>query len=445
MCGPFLLLPQTEEARVESGEARAKMESKANITVSKRIEGDQDGDSTLFGGVLTSHADRIFEMTQCADQSIRFASLELVGHLLRQGQLNPNDAVPFLLALQGDVNADHIRSLALKLLMTEGEKRPDMLRQRVCAGVKQAYSFQSTVYPGNDEPSALLSVTVNGKLQVQCVFGPVFKECVMSVKKQRQGLYANLLGLFDMESRRGEADGDRVNDATKQAMLASIDLPLLAFASQVLAHLPYGVASDPLFIIYQISTNLALEGPDLLDRLSAFLFKYGLSSNDELDESNAEEDILEGAAKLEVPHLAKELTVMKNRKFDMLQFVDLCCEAAAITLLLRLKAFLRSVYNLSESRCLAFTPQERSADRIPLKASWMSPFDSSLPLNAYPKDVRDADLDALILQYSEFRKRMREDVASAETRLVDSDDEDEVIPPTSTSKRKRAEAEIDSE
>ena len=420
------------------------MDSKSNITVSKRISGDQDGDSTLFGGVLSSHASRIFEMTQCRDKMIRFASLELVGHLLRQGQLNPNDAVPFLLALQGDVNADHIRSIALRLLMAEGEKRPDMLRQRVCAGVKQAYVFQSTVYPGNDEPSALISVKVNGREQVQCVFGKVFKECVVSIKKQRQGLFVNLLGLFDMESRRGDSDEDDVKSTSKQKAMVPIDLPLLSFASQVLAHLPYAVASDPLFIIYHIQTNLALEGPDLLDRLSTFLSQYKLTS-DEFDQHNDEEDILEKAAQTEEPHRAKELAPMLKKKFDKRQFIDLCCEAAVVSLLLRLKAFLRSAYSISESRILAYTPQERGLDKIPLKGSPTSQFISSLPLNAYPANECDADLDALILQYSEFRRRMREDVASAETRSLDSDDEDLAPPPTSTSKRKRAEMEDDSE
>ena len=126
-------------------EAKAKMDSKKSITVSKKISGDQDADATLFGGVLTSHAPRLFELMQTQDKALRFASLDLIGHLLRQGQINPNETVPFLLAVQGDVEEDGIRSLALKLLMIEGEKRPDMLRQRVCAGVKQAFLFQKSV------------------------------------------------------------------------------------------------------------------------------------------------------------------------------------------------------------------------------------------------------------------------------------------------------------
>ncbi|MGK3758901.1 MAG: cohesin loading factor subunit SCC2, partial [Bacillariaceae sp.] len=48
-----------EESRVESGEAKARMDSKKNITVSKKISGDQDADANLFGSILTNHRKHI--------------------------------------------------------------------------------------------------------------------------------------------------------------------------------------------------------------------------------------------------------------------------------------------------------------------------------------------------------------------------------------------------
>lgn len=84
---------QSEEKRVDGGKAKARMDSDRNITTAKRISGDQDSDATLFGAVLTNHASRILEMTQqLGDEGIRFASLVVLGSLLRQGQVNPNEA-----------------------------------------------------------------------------------------------------------------------------------------------------------------------------------------------------------------------------------------------------------------------------------------------------------------------------------------------------------------
>lgn len=117
-----------EEKRIESGAAKEKMQTQKSVSVSKRISGDQDGDSCISGSVLTKHADRLYELTLSRDESVRHIVIDLIGHLLRQGLINPMATVPYLLAVQGDVESPATRTLALKLLINEGEKRPDMLR-----------------------------------------------------------------------------------------------------------------------------------------------------------------------------------------------------------------------------------------------------------------------------------------------------------------------------
>lgn len=375
--------------------------------------------------MLTSHAPRLFEMTQVRDKTLRFAALDLIGHLLRQGQVNPNETIPFLLALQGDVEEDGIRALALKLLMIEGEKRPDMLRQRVCAGVKQAYAFQTAVYPDMEEVSALVRVKKHGNIHVECVFGQVFKECIRSIKKQRHGLFRNLLSLFDLQSRNDSfetATPTKIHKKSKTANKSGStfleDLPMLSFTCQVLAYLPYSAASDPLYIIHSMSSSLALRGPDLLDRLATFLRPYGMSSSDEMDDNNIEEDALEIAAKRNKPQDAKEATRVLESDFDVAQFTELCAEAGALTLLLRLKTFLRKAYNLSEARCIAYNPDEKEKiiDRAISKAAAMN-FNANLPMIVQ----LGSEMDGMIFQYSEFRKLMRAET-SMETKFDEEDD-----------------------
>ncbi len=395
-----------EESRVESGEAKAKMDSKKTITVSKRISGDQDADATLFGGILTNHASRLFEMTKSRDKSIRFAAVDLIGHLLRQGQLNPNEATPHLLALQGDVE-ENIRGKALKFLTLEGEKRPDMLRQRLCAGVKQAYLFQASVYPDMEEVSALITVRKDGILQKECVFGSVYKNCIARNKKQRRGLFRNLLAVFDPQNLKSRG--------SKKINASMGSLMLLSYTSQVLAYLPYNVASDPLYIIYYISSNIALQGADLLDNFAAFFRPYGLASADELDEVNAEEDKLEIAAKRYSNHPAKNISAFSRVSFDKQGFSKLCSEAGCLILLLRLKTFLRETYNLSESRCIGFNPDKKDIGEKPMsKSSTSSTFDSKLPTFGKNDNGESDDLlDAMIHQYAEFRRLMRSEVNNA--------------------------------
>jgi cohesin loading factor subunit SCC2 len=420
-CWRDLLL--VEENRVESGDAKARMEARTGVTVSKRISGDQDGDATLIGGVLTQHAPRLFQMTTSHDHRIRLAAVDLLGHLLRQGLLNPMETVPYLFALQGDVQAPSVRELALKLLIVEGEKRPDMLRQRVCDGVKQAYLLQRTVYSTKLDVTAVVRRKRGKSVEVECIFGSVFKDCIRSSKKQRQGLYRNLLGLFTSDDTSDELMGRL---ATSVGSTMDQELPLLSFAAQMLAHLPYNTASDPLFIIYHVSSTVAIQGAQLLDRLSSFLRNYGLSGSDEFDDHNTNEDALEKAAKGEVPSRKKEAALVNKASFDVERFAKLCGEASAIVLLLRLKLFLRKVYNLSETRCLEYSPdaKERICDKGVSAPADMPVFNGRLEMRAIkgtkaPRKMFDKD--ALIRQYAEFRRLMRAEHGS-DARMSDSDD-----------------------
>jgi cohesin loading factor subunit SCC2 len=435
-CWRDLLL--AEESRVESGEAKARMDSRKNITVSKKISGDQDADATLFGGILTNHASRLFQMTKSREKRIRFAAVDLIGHLLRQGQLNPNEATPHLLALQGDVE-ESIRGNALKFLKLEGEKRPDMLRQRLCAGVKQAYLFQASIYPDLEEVSALIMVRKDGNLQKECVFSSVYRNCIARNKKQRRGLFRNLLSVFDPQNLK--------KSQTKKVDSSMATLKLLSYTSQVLAYLPYNVASDPLYIIYYISSNIALQGADLLDNFAAFLRPYGLASTDELDEVNAEEDELEMAAKSDSLHPAKYVPSLSKWKsqFDKLGFSKLCSEAGCLIMLLRLKTFLRETYNLSETRCLGFNPDKKEIGEKPiLKSSTSSIFDSKLPTYSKIHNDESGDLlDAMIIQYAEFRRLMRSEVNNAALFDYESENEAGSGEEVATPKRQRLNSEGD--
>lgn len=404
-----------EESRVESGDAQAKMDAKKDITMSKKISGDQDADATLFGGILTNHVDRLFTMTHSRDVGIRSAAVELVGHLLRQGQVNPNDSVPFLLALQGDLE-EGIRSYALKLLMQEGGKRPDMLRQRLRAGIKRAFFFQKTVYPDKDEVTALIAVKREGVSQKECVFGSVYKECIATIKKQRRALFRDLVHFFDpqtLERGEGKAAFGKTKQGNGSSSTSLPDLALLSYTSQVLAYLPYSFQSDPLYIVHTVDSIISVQGPELVDKLASFLRPYGLVSDDELDDVLEDEDVIEEAAKRNVPHHAKEVTAMLQPSFDNVKFMELCMQAGCLILLLRLKAHLRKAYNLNEARCRNFNPQEKNVREMPVtRAPVGTDFFSQLALQNAGESTSVDMMDAMIFQYAEFRTLMRSEIGS---------------------------------
>jgi cohesin loading factor subunit SCC2 len=316
-----------EEIRIESGEAKAKMASQKNITTSVRISGDQDGDSSISGSVLTKHAPRLYEMTLSKDEKVRNMIVDLIGHLLRQGLINPMETVPYLLAMQGDVKSQSTRSLALKLLINEGEKRPDMLNQRIQAGVKRAFDFQKAVYPQESEnnESSVTALLENKSEGARTAFNTIFDEVIKessirNKRAQRQGLYKSIIGMFERETGH-----DSLVLQAKHTKRADVDrLPLLAFAAQILAHLPYNCTADPLFIVYHASCITALEGNELLVRFAEIL------GNDVCD-PNVAEDELEKCAKLKNPKSsAFASNLIKDATFNAIEFGALCERASGI-------------------------------------------------------------------------------------------------------------------
>jgi cohesin loading factor subunit SCC2 len=381
---------EAEERRIESGMADSQMDSDENITLSKRISGDQNGDATLFGGVLTNHSQRLFEMTKDHRPAIRMSTLQLLGLLLRQGLLNPNEVVPHLFALQGDTENEAVRKTALQLLIVEGEKRLDTLRQRVCAGVKEAFNFQRIVYSSKFQVSAVVK-SKSGN--VESIFGSVFEACIVKNRKQRLGLYKSLLGLFE----GGDMDGPE-NQFSK-------DLSLLSFAAQILAHLPYNTASDPLYIIHHLTSIATLQVLYVKDRLAELLRPYGVfHDDDELDDNSSTKDAFEKAAESKFPSRTQEARLLMSKEFDLKSFLKIVQDASSVALLLRLKAFLCSTYNLSPTRCLEYEPnaKERSCDKGVPTVKFSESFD------AKAVDCKGmVDKDMLLRQYAEFRRLVR--------------------------------------
>lgn len=394
-----------EEKRIESGAARAKMMAEKKVALSKRISGDQDGDACISGSVLTKHARRLYEMKESKDDKVRLMVIDLIGHLLRQGLINPMETVPHLLAVQGDVKSPQTRALALKLLINEGEKRPEMLRQRVCAGIVQAYHFQNSVYNASGRgATALLTRDEAGRCVTETIFDAVIKESGMKNKRaQRQGLLKGILSLF-------EKDPGEQFDHSK--------LPLLSFAAEILAHLPYTTLNDPLFCVYNASCISTLDGQTVVKALAEVV------GGDVCDPNSGEDEIEQAVKKGNFD--AKKFGLKGKEK----EFGQLCVDASRIIPLLLLKNFLRKAYNLSEARIVEYLPSEK--ERINEKGVSILPdmqF-SCKPLPLFIAGKLNWSIAAKV--YTNLRQLMRD----SETALVA--DEVKKSPKRSRGGRKRA-------
>jgi hypothetical protein len=330
--------------------------------------------------------------------------------------------------MQGDVQAPSVRALSLRLLIAEKEKRAEMIRQRGACWVKQAYRLQRAVHASTLEPTAVIKRKRGKTEEVVSVFDSAFKECIRHAKKHKMGLYHSLLGLFASDMFDEE---QFCLTSKKMAAKQKKDLSLLSFIAQAVAHLPYNVASDQLLIIHHISGMTAMQGAQLLDRLSSFLRPCQLTTADELD-NNVSEDILEKAAKSKSPSRKKEISRINGADFDLEKFSNLLAEACAMVLLLRLKAFRCYHYQVSELRCLQYLPDAKERIREKeLNVFIKIPFNASIEMATTAKrSSKCHDMDVLIRLHAEFRILMR-----AEQSSTASSDSEETTAPFSSKKR----------
>jgi cohesin loading factor subunit SCC2 len=280
------------------------------------------------------------------------------------------------------------------------------LGQRICAGIKQAFHFQRNVYSdGNNESAkvtALIAKSDGPKEGWETIFDAVVKESAIRNKKaQRQGLLKGIISLF-------EKDPDAKNSNAEQ-------LPMLAFASEILGNLPYTSLSDPLFIVYHSSCIAALDGQGVLTQFAELL-------GGDVCDPNSEEDDIEKSSNQGKFNAAELGLEAKGAEFG-----QLCVEAARILPLLKLKQFLRKAYNISEARVTSYVPSEKEL----IHEKGISIADGP-PFSFTMKSILDADGNInwcnAVQIYSSFRKLMRD---------AEADDVHVDLEPTKSPKRKR--------
>ena len=290
------------------------------------------------------------------------------------------------------------------------------------------------MYPDANTASALVTIQVPyEKVQIECIFGQLFKDSIRSSRTHSIRVIKSLLSLFS---------GNEASD--KHKMVSPLDkVPMLSFTSEVIAYLPYNHLGDVLFIIHNIAGVLSLEGNETMSRLMSFLRPYGLSND---DGDPTEEDKLERAALKPNPSKSKGLGAMTKKSFDAAKFADLCAEASALVLLLRLSDFLREAYSgATHTRVLAYLPgeKERITDRGISQINNVTPFNSKIP-SAIAAGSNLFDSDNLICQYAEFRQLMRTYDSSQMVASDEGGNQSDDSKPNG-SKRKRADSDNQSD
>lgn len=284
-------------------------------------------EGSVAGGVLQLHLGAILKIQLHPQARVRSAAVSLLGVMLKQGLVNPMDAVPRLVALQGDTQDPLVRAQALHhLLLVEEKGMSQFLGARLADGILMSCSFQETVFGG---ASALFKEGDDGESDPSSVFGPLYMTCFRPARATRRRALQALVGLL-LDPKQ--------------------PCSIVAFVSQALAHLPYELQEEPLLVIHFISRHLSLHGGACEAALKHALRSSRVSIPNDEDEEDEDADVEEEKACMGGGDV-------KDRR-EVAAMQDLCAQAAALAIVLRLKHFLKRVYSLSDTRCMHFSLSE---------------------------------------------------------------------------------------
>ncbi|CAM9784024.1 unnamed protein product, partial [Chrysoparadoxa australica] len=353
-----------EEERVESGAARERM-AVAGVSIAARVQGDQDAESSVAGGVAQLHVEHILLCLFHEWEDIREVAVGLLGVMLRQGLVNPLDVVPHLTALQGETEPE-IKAEATRQLLTEDEKGRDFMRSRLMDGVFTALVFQKSVL-GAPRPVAMVDKANTS------VFGSLYSVCMRPSRSLRYSCLRQFLGMFE-EAKAGEIQrylqqakhriGGACNGTTEKRVRGTgrsqaLDLEVLSYLTSTLAHLPYEVQEEPLFLIFHINRLLSLQGAHCAEKLKGMLRRRGVAipAHDSDDDDEVDDKDDDSAAGNVTATKGKRSGISDEQEHDLMVQ---CSVAASFCLLLRLKHFLKQVHGLSDSRCQTYNPSDGS-------------------------------------------------------------------------------------
>lgn len=304
------------------------------------------------------------------------------GTMLRQGMLCPLDVISHLVALQADPDTE-IRDEALRILQLEDQKHGTFLENRLLEGIELSFILQLKLL-GASMP-AIDNVSI---------FSSLFSSCVQSRRRRVDiilSLMKRCLQIIDFLQQDTDSmmavhkiDGQRRSSSSLSASLSTIALSgfvhelsrhgllpidadpwhltqsllgLVLFLTRSLATLPFEYADEPLHIVYFLNRNLPILSCTVVTKTYASL----LTSHSSL--SGTSEHLLVTSTEA-CRNEFKQGSSGSPSSFSTKLRESLMKMATlrAVEAMLRLKAYFKQVYDLSEDKCSTFRPDDKASN-----------------------------------------------------------------------------------
>lgn len=365
------LLEEEKRLHVQDHHRHRKVEKEKENQNLKELGDTQSGTTSA---VMQVYLKSVLESFLHPQPSVRMAALHVVNLILRQGLVHPVQCVPYLIAIGTD-EEQQMKVKSDQQLSELANKYSMFVQMKALAGIKMSFELQRLIY--KDKTTAIRGFKKEAN---HCVLGHLYS-IIRTSRQPRRSLLQSMLRTFD--DHKG----------------AKLDL--LLYIADNMAHFPYSVQAEPLFVIHHIDTILSVTGANVLQSFKEAMtpvVKPAIENEGQVPpvpgiEFEEEEENFESV----LARIPPDPTIFEQR----------CVSSQACLLLLYLKQHLKEMYGFSDSKCHKYSPSEptKTYDKtVSRKAGVFFNPEQVLRYVEEPDEVRSHE--RLVQDYLEFKTLM---------------------------------------
>ncbi|CAK5069745.1 unnamed protein product [Meloidogyne enterolobii] len=380
---------QEENSLIVDDAFDKQQKSKLNVDNLKEMESDSSG---LSSSVIQQYWNAILTCYFHNDENVRINSAQVIRQTLEQGLVTPGSSIPTLIAMSTDY-LSQIRIGVDILIRDMNTKYKGLILSKAVAGIRLSFELQKKIrnnarkiirgFRANDNPLNSNRASTNSEkllthsIDVTALLS-IFYINVRANRQNRRTFLSSLLKIFSEEN----------SDKTEQEEWL--------FLSDNLAHFPYTVMDEPLYVIHQADTIISVSGQNILSQLRQLLVPAHLerSLGSSKDETNSNKSIrIEEPEEFSVEHILKNLPEDKEKIYELRKNSHACF------ILLHLKKFLMNMYGFREDKVSEYSPSEpTNVYEKPVNRRNIPVFSPAFIFNEIGNESQTVDLDIKIAQ-----------------------------------------------
>lgn len=303
------------------------------------------GSSGLSSSIIQQYWNAILKCYFHNDENVRVNSSQVIRQTLEQGLVTPGSSIPTLIAMSTDYLSG-IRTRVEILIRDMNTKYKGLILSKAVAGIRLSFHLQKKIrntptkfirgFRANENPLKSNRASTNDEklpthsADVSALLS-IFYINVRANRQNRRTFLSSLLKIFSEET----------NETGQEEWV---------FLADNLAHFPYSVMDEPLYVIHQADTIISVSGQNILSQLRQLLIPVQRSSKDEISSNKSTN--MEEPEEFSVEYITKNLPEDKERIYELKKNSHACF------ILLHLKKFLMHMYGFREDKVSEYSPSE---------------------------------------------------------------------------------------